>query len=220
MRQWMSSHDRGAAGGPSTARVRVRLPPMSRAELASLDEMMARLERALAASPADSTEIVWIEARRTQVTAGRGRRDQARAAGPGGRAPCESNLLVRVRQSGRTGLHRTGGVEPSELENAVRDAVAQARLAPPTPAEPLPGAGEGRGAAAPTAATAAAEAAAATAAGGAPSAGAPAPAAGPGGPGPGRGDAIYDPELAELEAVRARALLDGAAERGELLRLS
>src|ERR1700676_1402851 len=53
------------AGGPSTARVRVRLPPMSRAELASLDEMTARLERALAASPADSTEIVWIEARRT-----------------------------------------------------------------------------------------------------------------------------------------------------------
>jgi predicted Zn-dependent protease len=186
---------------------------MSRAELASLDEMMARLERALAASPADSTEIVWIEARRTQVTAGRGRRDQARAAGPGGRAPCERNLLVRVRQSGRTGLHRTGGVEPSELENAVRDAAAQARLAPPTPAEPLAGAGAGdrRGAAAPTAAPAA---------GGAASAGAPAPAAGPGGPGPGRGDAIYDPELAELEAVRARALLDGAAERGELLRLS
>src|ERR1700724_1752652 len=146
------------AGGPSTARVRVRLPPMSRTELASLDEMMARLERALAASPPDSTEIVWIEARRTQVTAGRGRRDQARAAGPGGRAPCERNLLVRVRQSGRTGLHRTGGVEPSELENAVRDAVAQARLAPPTPAEPLAGAGERRGAAAATVATAGAAA--------------------------------------------------------------
>jgi len=41
---------------------------------------MARLERTLAASTADSTEIIWIEARRTQVTAGRGRRDQARAA--------------------------------------------------------------------------------------------------------------------------------------------
>jgi predicted Zn-dependent protease len=187
---------------------------MSRAELAPLDEMMARLERALAASPADSTEIVWIEARRTQVTAGRGRRDPARAAGPGGRAPCERNLLVRVRQSGRTGLHRTGGVEPSELENAVRDAAAQARLAPPTPAEPLAGAGERRGAVPATGATAA------TVAGGTQSAGAPTPTAGPGGPGPGRGDAIYDPELAELEAVRARALLDGAAERGELLRLA
>jgi predicted Zn-dependent protease len=160
---------------------------MSRAELASLDEMTARLERALAASPAESTEIVWIETRRTQVIAGRGRRDAARAAGPGGRAPCERNLLVRVRQSGRTGLHRTGGVEPSELENAVRDAMAQARLAPATAAEPLAGAGS---------------------------------AAGLGGPGPGRGDAIYDPELAELEPARARALLDGAAERGELLRLA
>src|ERR1700720_931261 len=133
----------GASGGPSTARVRVRLPPMSRTELDSLEEMRPPLERTLAASPADSTEIIWIEARRTQVTAGRGRRDQARAAGPGGRAPCERNLLVRVRQSGRTGLHRTGGVEPSELENAVRDAVAQARLAPPSPAEPLAGAGGG-----------------------------------------------------------------------------
>ena len=176
------------AGGRGGGRVRVRLPGMSRAELASLDEMTARLERALAASPADTTEIVWIEARRTQATAGRGRRDAARATGPGGRAPCERNLLVRVRQSGRTGLHRTGGVEPSELENAVRDAVAQARLAPPTPGEPL--------------------------------AGGPAAAAASGGPGPGRGDAIYDPELGELDAVRARALLDGAAERGELLRLA
>ena len=176
---------------------------------------MARLERTLAASTADSTEIIWIEARRTQVTAGRGRRDQARAAGPGGRAPCERNLLVRVRQSGRTGLHRTGGVEPSELENAVRDAVAQARLAPPSPAEPLAGAGgERRGAATATGATTA------TAGSGARNAGAPAPADGPGGPGPGRGDALYDPELAELEAVRARALLDGTAERSELLRLS
>src|SRR5579862_2846771 len=179
---------RGLAGGPEGGRVRVRLPGMSRTDLASLDEMTARLERALAASPADATEIVWIEARRTQVTAGRGRRDAARAAGPGGRAPCERNLLVRVRQSGRTGLHRTGGVEPSDLENAVRDAVAQARLAPPTPGEPL--------------------------------AGGPAAAAGPGGTGPGRGDTIYDPELGELDAVRARALLDGAAERGELLRLA
>lgn len=190
---------------------------MSRAELATLDEMTARLERSLAASPADSTEIVWIEARRTQVTAGRGRRDQARAAGPGGRAPCERNLLVRVRQSGRTGLHRTGGVEPSDLENAVRDAMAQARLAPPTPAEALAGAGERRGAPAALAATAASGAQSAVPPA---AAAAAAAAAGTGGPGPGRGDAIYDPELAELEAARARALLDGAAERGELLRLA
>src|ERR1700694_1344496 len=50
------------------------------------------------------------------------------------------------------------------------------------------------------------------------------PAAGRDGPGgagvPGRGDGIYDPELAELEPARARTLLDGAAERGELLRLA
>ena len=43
----------------------------------------------------------------------------------------------------------------------------------------------------------------------------------PGVPGvPGRGNGFYDPELAELEPARARTLLDGAAERGELLRLA
>lgn len=201
---------------------------MSRAELASLDEMMARLERALASSTAEGTELVWIEARRTQVTAGRGRRDAARAAGPGGRGPCERNLLVRVRQSGRTGLHRTGGIEPSELENAVRDAMAQARLAPVTATEPLAGAAERRGEAA--AGSGAREAAATSggretaAASGAREAAVADPAAGRDGPGgagvPGRGDGIYDPELAELEPARARTLLDGAAERGELLRLA
>src|SRR5260370_62109 len=108
--------------------VRVRLLPMSRAELASLDEMTARLEQTLGASPADSTEIVWIEARRTQVTAGRGRRDAARATGPRRRAPCERHLLVRVRQSRRTRLHRTGVVQPPHLQNAARDAMAQAPL--------------------------------------------------------------------------------------------
>ncbi|MBV8199227.1 MAG: hypothetical protein JOZ15_01255 [Acidobacteria bacterium] len=206
------------------------MPPMSptaRAELASLDEMVTRLERALASSTAEATELVWIEARRTQVTAGRGRRDASRAGGAGGRGPCERNLLVRVRQSGRTGLHRTGGIEPSELENAVRDAMAQARLAPATAAELLAGAGERRDQAA--AASAVREAAPAS---GAREATAADPAtrqdrhaeSGDPNPGPpgvaGRGDRIYDPELAELEPARARALLEGAAEGGELLRLA
>jgi predicted Zn-dependent protease len=166
-------------------------------ELVSLDEMTARLERALASSPADRTEIVWIEARRTAVAAGRGRREAARApdaATAGGRADAagsprrERSLLVRVRQSGRTGLHRTGSAGASDLENAVRDALAQARLAPATAAEPLAGAGSG------------------------------APAAGPGGAE--RDGALYDRELAELEPGRARELLDRAAGRGELLRLA
>ncbi|MBV8200938.1 MAG: hypothetical protein JOZ15_09985, partial [Acidobacteria bacterium] len=167
--------------------------------LTSLDEILTRLERALGTSPADSTELLWIETRRAQVSSGRGRREVAGPAGRAGRsgpaaeaaAPAggpgrERSLLVRVRQSGRTGLHRTAGVEPSDLENAVRDALAQARLAPATAAEPL-ASGERR-----------------------------ADAAG----GTGQGDALHDPDLAELEAERVRALLDGVAERGEQLRFA
>jgi predicted Zn-dependent protease len=161
--------------------------------LTPLDQVVTRLERALATSPADSTELVWIETRRAQVASGRGHRDAPRPSGPAGRggpagadapargAASERSLLVRVRQSGRTGLHRTAGVEPSDLENAVRDALAQARLAPASAAEPL-ASGDRRGEAA--------------------------------------GDALHDPDLAELEPGRVRALLDGVAERGEQLRLT
>lgn len=172
-------------------------------ELVSLDEMTARLERALAGSPADSTEIVWIEVRRSEVAAGRGRREAARAPDPpaaGGRADGaspgrERNLLVKVRQSGRTGLHRTGAAGVSDLENAVRDALAQARLAPATAAEPLAGAGGGGER----------HAAGVAAAGRA---------------GADQDGALYDPELAELEPGRARELLDRAAGRRERLRLA
>jgi predicted Zn-dependent protease len=77
-----------------------------------------RLERLVSRSTADSTEVSWIEVRR-------------RGGSP------ERTLSIRVRESGRTGLHETGVDEPSELENALRDAQAQARLAPPTAAFPL-----------------------------------------------------------------------------------
>jgi len=110
---------------------------MVQSDLIPLDEMMTRLERVLAGSPADSTELAWIEARRSEAWSGRGQR-----AGPPDSSRRDRTLLIRVRQSGRTGLHRTGSFEPSELENAVRDALAQARLAPPTPPEALAGAGE------------------------------------------------------------------------------
>jgi hypothetical protein len=191
---------------------------MSADSLTSLDEIVTRLERTLATSPADSTELVWIETRREQVAAGHGRRETLRPPGPAGRggpagaaalaggAAHERSLLVRVRQSGRNGLHRTAGVEPSDLENAVRDALAQARLAPASAAEPL-ASGERRGEAA------GARTAAAGAAGAAGD-----PAAGPGGTL--QGDSLHDPDLAELEPGRVRALLEGVAERGEELRLA
>jgi predicted Zn-dependent protease len=196
--------------------------PSSR-ELPPLDEMMARLEKVLAASPADSTEIAWIEVRRDEAGGGqrpeRGRQEGAGAgaAGPGEtasragsrggadrRRPAaspqawetsssadapkstsserrERTIMFRVRQGGRTGLHRTGACELSELENALRDALAQARLAPPSPPEALAGT-ERRGESAP--------------------------------PGADPGETLYhDPELAGLNAQRAQDILgaSGAA---------
>jgi PmbA protein len=98
------------------------MPPLA---LAPVEEMVARLDRALAGSPADATELVWIEARRHQESTGKGRRD--------GDAPQERTVLVRVREAGRVGLHRTGLAGLADLEKAVREALAQARLAPKAP---------------------------------------------------------------------------------------
>ena len=41
-----------------------------------VEEMVARLERALAGSPADSTELVWLDARRSQESNGSRKRDR------------------------------------------------------------------------------------------------------------------------------------------------
>jgi predicted Zn-dependent protease len=108
------------------------MPPLS---LTPVEEMAARLERVLAGSPADETEMVWIEARHSQESNGKRRRDSYESQ--------ERTVLVRVRESGRIGLHRTGLTGLHDLEKAVREALAQARLTSPSPAAWLPeGAGE------------------------------------------------------------------------------
>lgn len=91
-----------------------------------LDEMVARLERTLASSPADATEIVWIDARRGQESNGKRRRDSYEHT--------ETTVFVRVRESGRYGFHRTEVSEPADFARAVREALAQARLSQPAPA--------------------------------------------------------------------------------------
>ena len=93
---------------------------------AALAEIVSRLDRLLAGSPAEATEISWLEVRRGQESTGKRRRDSYELN--------ERTILVRVRESGRTGMHRTGSPNLSELENAVREALALARLAPPSPA--------------------------------------------------------------------------------------
>ncbi|MEO6193105.1 MAG: metallopeptidase TldD-related protein [Thermoanaerobaculia bacterium] len=91
----------------------------------ALPEIVSRLEHALATSPAEVTEISWLEARRSQESTGKRRRDSYELH--------ERSILVRVRESGRTGIYRTGATNLSALENAVREALGQARLALPSP---------------------------------------------------------------------------------------
>jgi PmbA protein len=91
-----------------------------------LDEMVSRLERTLASSPADATEIVWIDARRGQESNGKRRRDSYEQE--------ETTVFVRVRESGRYGFHRTDVAGPADLAGAVREALALARLSQPVPA--------------------------------------------------------------------------------------
>ncbi len=106
--------------------LRAMPPPV----LVPLDEMIARLERTLEASPADATEIIWVEARRGQESNGKQRRDSYEQQ--------ERTVLVRVRESGRYGIHRAGASEVSDLAKAVREALAVSRLAAPEPLALLP----------------------------------------------------------------------------------
>lgn len=98
-------------------------------ELTSTDDILSRLARAVATSPADETEIVWMEI-------GRGEAESS------GRQPLvaptlERTVLVRIHERGRQGSHRTGSATPGELDNAVRQALGQAKLNPP-PTDPRP----------------------------------------------------------------------------------
>jgi len=97
-----------------------------------LDQMVSRLEHVLALSPAESTEISWLEVRRGQESNGKRRRESYEQH--------ERTVLLRVRECGRTGMHRTSASGLSDLENALREAMAQARLSPTTPPlRPPPG---------------------------------------------------------------------------------
>lgn len=162
-------------------------------ELAAAEEMLARLERLIAVSPADSTEAAWVEVQRAHAVIG-GSGESAGsgghpAEGAAGAARRERTLFLRVRQGGRTGLHRTGCAEPAELETALRDALAQARLAAPAPHFALAGPGGGPGAG--------------------------------GASGSGAATALHDQALADLTPAAARTrLLDLEPRRGEDLRLA
>jgi len=111
------------------------LPPMPPLQPLPLDEIQTRLERIVSGSPADATEVAWIETRRCQESNSKRRRDCFEHF--------ERTILIRVRESGRFGLHHTSAGDISDLENSLRDALAQARLSEPRQPPPLPAGAEG-----------------------------------------------------------------------------
>lgn len=90
-----------------------------------LEALAERCERILRLSPADATIVTWIETARGHVVeSARTRRAEA--------APARS-VVLRVREGGRTGCARAESAEVGELQTTLRQALASARLAPPSP---------------------------------------------------------------------------------------
>ncbi|MCH7665027.1 MAG: hypothetical protein IH936_03735 [Acidobacteria bacterium] len=94
--------------------------------LLEVDEIAERIETVLEYSPADETEVVWLEVRRG--AARRQNKSVDLTLQP------ERTVLVRVLDLGRVGSFRTGASEVGQLSDAVRFAMAQSRVR-----EPLPG---------------------------------------------------------------------------------
>ncbi len=98
-------------------------PASGKPALLSLDEIDERLGRVLAGSPADETELVWLEVLRGEASRRESRIDV--------RVSPERTVLVRVLDLGRVGSYRTGSSEIGDLTNAVRLAMAQSRVREP-----------------------------------------------------------------------------------------
>jgi predicted Zn-dependent protease len=92
------------------------------------DEIARRIEAVIEASPADETEVLWLEAAHHQTT-GRGRRFSTNHR-------LEKTVSIRVLDRGRVGSHRTGSTESGDLSVALRAAIAQSRVRDPLPGLP------------------------------------------------------------------------------------
>ena len=93
------------------------------APLLAMDEIAERIESVIEHSPADETEIVWLEVQRGT---GRRKKNQIDVS------VCpERTVLVRVLDLGRVGSFRTGASEVGQLSDAVRSAMGQSRVREP-----------------------------------------------------------------------------------------
>jgi predicted Zn-dependent protease len=90
------------------------------------EDALALLRDAVSLSPADETAISFRQMRR--LSAGSRQGSQRPAA-------LESSIVVRVIEAKRLGVYRAAAATPTELERALRNAMAQARAASPLPAE-------------------------------------------------------------------------------------
>lgn len=113
---------------------------MASSELTPYEEIDEVFRLALELSPADETELVWLERRH-----GRASSDPE---APAFLEPARLTVLVRVVENGRVGWHRTESGGPGDVEIALRQALALATSQPKArrlPVLPTPGDGEGPG---------------------------------------------------------------------------
>lgn len=102
---------------------------MERIEFRPYDEVSACLEQVLNASPADETEVVWLERRH----------GWANRLGPqsGFLERPRLTVLVRVVEGSRQGWFRTDTADPNQLESGVRHALAMAKVQPGVGKRPI-----------------------------------------------------------------------------------
>ncbi|MEM7051690.1 MAG: metallopeptidase TldD-related protein [Acidobacteriota bacterium] len=93
---------------------------MPHAQLLAVSDIRALIADTLETSPADETELAWIEVRRRSA-------DTADDAPP---EKVERTIAVRVLERGRYGSYRTPFPTRGELQGAVREALGLARLGP------------------------------------------------------------------------------------------
>ena len=91
------------------------------------EEIATLFDHVLEASPADETELVWFERRHGVLNEdGSGRIEDPKRT-----------VIVRVVEGARLGWHRTGVTDPGELAIGVRQAMAVAKVQPPSKSRPL-----------------------------------------------------------------------------------
>lgn len=95
---------------------------MPKRELTPYEQIDDVFQLAFELSPADETELVWLERRHGRVS--------SEAGAPAYQEPARLTVLVRVVENGRVGWHRTESGGVGDVEIALRQALALATSQP------------------------------------------------------------------------------------------